>query len=69
MGGLPKNKGGGLGQFADLRGGAWQEPGGGVFEGGVDTPMHTMVIFTSQFNDLIDRTTLFCNHWVANLCT
>ena len=37
MGGLPKNKGGGgLGQFADLRGGgAWQEPGGGVFEGGL----------------------------------
>ena len=25
--------GGGLGQFADLRG-AWQESGGGVFEGG-----------------------------------
>ena len=31
-GGLPKN--GGLGQFADLRGGAWQERGGGVFERG-----------------------------------
>ena len=24
----------GLGQFVDLRGGAWQERGGGVFEGG-----------------------------------
>ena len=23
-------------------GGDWQERGGGVFEGGVDTPMHTM---------------------------
>ena len=33
---LPK-KGGGLGQFVDLRGGAWQE------RGGVDTPMHTMM--------------------------
>ena len=22
--------------------GAWQERGGGVFEGAVDTPMHTM---------------------------
>ena len=33
IGGLPK-KGGGLGQFVDLRGGAWQERGGGVFEGG-----------------------------------
>ena len=32
--------GGGLGQSVDLRG-AWQERGGGVFEGGVDTPMHT----------------------------
>ena len=31
----------GLGHFADLRG-AWQEKGGGVFEGGVDTPVHTM---------------------------
>ena len=41
-GGLPKK--GGLGQFADL-GGAWQERGGGGFEGGVDTPMHTMVDF------------------------
>ena len=29
-GGLPK-KGGRLGQFVDLRGGAWQERGGGVF--------------------------------------
>ena len=40
--GLPK-KGGGLGQFVDLRRGgvAWQEKGGRVFEGGVDTPMHT----------------------------
>ena len=34
---MPKK--GGLGQFADLRG-AWQERGGGVFEG-VDMQMHT----------------------------
>ena len=28
---------------------AWQERGGGVFEGeGVDTPMHTMMVFRSQ---------------------
>ena len=41
-GGLSKKWG--LGEFADLRGGAWQERGGGVFERGeVDTPMHTMV--------------------------
>ena len=32
-------KKGGLGQFADLKGGTWQERGGRVFEG--DTPMHT----------------------------
>ena len=40
--GLPKK--GGLGQFADLRGGAWQERGDVAFERGemVDTPMHTM---------------------------
>ena len=28
-------KGGRLGQFTDLRGGGWQERGGGVFEGGL----------------------------------
>ena len=32
IGGLPKK--GGLGQFVDLRGGAWQERGGGVLRGG-----------------------------------
>ena len=33
----------GFGQFADLRGGGGlPERGGGVFEGGGDTPMHTM---------------------------
>ena len=38
---MPKK--GGLGKFADLRG-AWQERGGGVFEGGwVDILMHAMV--------------------------
>ena len=37
-------KGGGLGKFVGLRGGSWQERGGGVFEGGVDTPMLTMII-------------------------
>ena len=31
-GGLPKKRE--LGQFVDLRGGAWQERGGGIFEGG-----------------------------------
>ena len=36
-GGLPKKKGGGgLGQFPDLRGGAWQERGGGVCLGNKD---------------------------------
>ena len=33
---MPK-KGEGLGQFSD-----WQKEGGGVFEDGVDTPMHSM---------------------------
>ena len=28
-------RGGGFGQFVDSRGGAWQERGGGVFEGGL----------------------------------
>ena len=39
---MPKK--GGLGQFADLggEGGAWQERGASVLEGGVDIPMHTM---------------------------
>ena len=32
VGGIAKK--GVLGQFVDLRGGAWQERGGGVFEGG-----------------------------------
>ena len=41
--GLPK-KGGRLGQFADLKGRAWQERGGGCFWAGVDTPIHTMNI-------------------------
>ena len=36
--------GGGLGQYADLRGGLARKRGG-AFEGGVDTPMHTMTIF------------------------
>ena len=37
---MPKKEG--LGQFADLRGrGAWQERGGGVFEGGL-IPQYTL---------------------------
>ena len=39
-----KRRGGGLGQFADLRRGAWQERGGQCFWGQVNTPMHTMAI-------------------------
>ena len=36
--------GGGLGQFADLRGGAWQERGVVFLTGGEgDTPVHTMI--------------------------
>ena len=42
--GLPKK--GGLGQFAEREGGgAWQEREGGLFEDGVDTPMHTVISF------------------------
>ena len=40
IGGIAKK--GGLGQFVDLRGGLARKRGGGVFEGGVDTPMHTI---------------------------
>ena len=41
--GLPK-KGGGLGQYANLRGGLARKRGGGVFlrGKGVDTPLHAM---------------------------
>ena len=38
-GGLPKK--GGLDSLP-IYGAAWQERGGGVFDGGIDTPMHTM---------------------------
>ena len=38
-----KRGGGGLEQFVDLGGLGKKEGGGGVFEGGVDTPMPTMV--------------------------
>ena len=31
-----------LGHFVDLMGGLGKKEGGGVFEGGADTPMHTM---------------------------
>ena len=48
---MPKKGGGGLGQFADFRQGAWQERGCDVFEGGgVDTPMHTMSPSVCFFN-------------------
>ena len=40
---MPKGR---LGQFVGLRVGAWQEIGGVVFEGGVDTPMLTMIILS-----------------------
>ena len=41
---MPKKLG--LGQFVGLRG-AWEERGGGVYEGGgVDTPMPTMIILS-----------------------
>ena len=45
-----------LGQFADLRveeGGGLGKKGGGAFEMGVDTPMHTMRMLTGMgFNTL-----------------
>ena len=45
---LPKK--GGLGMFADLRGDLARKRGGGVFEWGAETPMHTIVhCFDSQF--------------------
>ena len=60
--GFPKNQyiggnclkmggGGGLGQFADLRWGAWQKRGRWCFWEGVDNPMHTMF----QHWNILDR--------------
>ena len=35
-----------------IKGGAWQERGSGVFEGGIDTPMGTMNIeIYSRYNE------------------
>ena len=45
--------GGGVGQFADLRGCLARKRAGGVFDGGgggVDTPMHTMLWLTMMRN-------------------
>ena len=44
--------GGGLEQFGDLRGGAWQERGGDVLEGRVDTSMHFMLEHIVKFSNL-----------------
>ena len=41
---------GGLEQFANLTEGDLAKKGGGVFEGGIDTPVHTMNIFPEKFN-------------------
>ena len=38
---MPKK--GGLGQLTDLRGQLGKKEVGGVFEAGVDTPMHTII--------------------------
>ena len=43
---------GGLGQFADLRGEAWQERGGGVFEGRLIPQMHIMTIWKVFLNKI-----------------
>ena len=48
-GGLPKKRG--LGQFANLRGGAWQEIGVVVILRGVDTPMHAMIMETIPYHN------------------
>ena len=45
-----KRGGWGHGLFADLRGGGWQERGGGVFEGDLRPQMHTMVGHHSQLH-------------------
>ena len=50
-GGLPKK--GWAWAVYQFKGGAWQERGGGVFEGGgewVDTPMHTVDMWNSNLN-------------------
>ena len=44
MGGLPKKGGGGLDSLSIYKGGLGKKEEDGVFEGGVDTPMHTMHI-------------------------
>ena len=48
---LPKKGGGGLGQFADLRGGLGEKEGM-VFLRGVGTPVHTMLINLSKRFDM-----------------
>ena len=53
---------GGLRQFADLRG-VGEEREGGVFEGGVDTPMHTMKHETS-----LSKSKEYGKLWSGYLC-
>ena len=52
MGRLPKNGGGGLGQFADLRE-RHDKKEGVVFLRGVDTPMHTVCLGNKDKTSII----------------
>ena len=53
-----------------IQGGAWQERGGGVFEGGgVDTPMPTMVLLEMNCTQIINLNVLnFQNMQKKKLC-
>ena len=58
---MPK-KVGGLGQFPDLRGGAWQM-GGGIFEGGVWYP-NAHYVLGNEHNE-VESSDIEDYHWIG----
>ena len=70
---LSKQGRGGLGQFPDLRdrgqGGLSKKEGGSVFEGGVDTAMHTMGHKIHQPYSLIRNLDFQMQIFTKILCT
>ena len=62
-GGLPKNMGGGPGQFVDSRGGLARKRRGGGLRGGVDTPMPTMVLYI--YNQFVFK---FLHEFLLYIC-
>ena len=53
-----------------IPGRAWQDRGGGVFEGGggIDTQMHTTGLTNSSFGTLFSKKKLFSNFWNVTNC-